>query len=159
MMEAASTSKTFIKFYQTTRRYNSEDRNLHTCRSENLKSYKHGPTWQFYSFPKSDRKTFIFPDIRAILAFEWVITHFHRFFYSLGMSVTEKRLQKHITYKGYWSFAYCFVIETYTKVQRNIPIQTTYISIFNMLKYYENRVSVQLFRQKSSNLIAVARSV
>jgi hypothetical protein len=44
MMEAARTSETLVNFYQTTRRYNTEDSNLHTHRRENLKSYmlKHG---------------------------------------------------------------------------------------------------------------------
>jgi hypothetical protein len=40
MMEAARTSETLVNFYQTTRRYNPEDSNLHTHRRENLKSYK-----------------------------------------------------------------------------------------------------------------------
>jgi hypothetical protein len=39
MMERASTSETFVNFYQTTRRYNPEDGHLHTCPCENLKSY------------------------------------------------------------------------------------------------------------------------
>jgi hypothetical protein len=39
MMEAARTSETLVNFYQTTRRYNPEDSNLHTRRRENLKSY------------------------------------------------------------------------------------------------------------------------
>jgi hypothetical protein len=39
MMEAASTSETSINFYQTTRRCNPEDSQLHTRRRENLKSY------------------------------------------------------------------------------------------------------------------------
>jgi hypothetical protein len=39
MMEAESTSETLVNFYQTTRRYNPEDSNLHTHRRENLKSY------------------------------------------------------------------------------------------------------------------------
>jgi hypothetical protein len=39
MMEAVSTSETSINFYQITRRYNTEDSNLHTRRHENLKSY------------------------------------------------------------------------------------------------------------------------
>jgi hypothetical protein len=39
IMEAASTSETFVNFYQTTRRYNPEDSHLRTHRSENLKSY------------------------------------------------------------------------------------------------------------------------
>jgi hypothetical protein len=38
-MEAARTSETLVNFYQTTRRYNPEDSNLHTHRRENLKSY------------------------------------------------------------------------------------------------------------------------
>jgi hypothetical protein len=37
MMEAASTSETSVKFYQTTRRYSPEDSHLHTRRRENLK--------------------------------------------------------------------------------------------------------------------------
>jgi hypothetical protein len=37
MMEAARTSETLVNFYQTTRRYNPEDSNLHTHRRENLK--------------------------------------------------------------------------------------------------------------------------
>jgi hypothetical protein len=41
MMEAARTSETLVNFYQTTRRYNPEDRHLRTDRCENLKSY----TW------------------------------------------------------------------------------------------------------------------
>jgi hypothetical protein len=36
MMEAARTSETLVKFYQTTRRYNPEDGHLHTRRRENL---------------------------------------------------------------------------------------------------------------------------
>jgi hypothetical protein len=39
MMEAARTSETLVNFYQTSRRYNPEDSNLHTHRRENLKSY------------------------------------------------------------------------------------------------------------------------
>jgi hypothetical protein len=39
-MEAAKTSETLVKFYQTTRRYNPEDSHLRTHRRENLKSYK-----------------------------------------------------------------------------------------------------------------------
>jgi hypothetical protein len=39
MMEAASTSETLVNFYQTTRRYNSEDSHLLTHSRENLKSY------------------------------------------------------------------------------------------------------------------------
>jgi hypothetical protein len=39
MMEAASTSETSVKFYQTTRRCNPEDSHLHTRCHENLKSY------------------------------------------------------------------------------------------------------------------------
>jgi hypothetical protein len=39
MMEPASTSETLVKFYQTTRRYNTEDSHLHTRRRENLKCY------------------------------------------------------------------------------------------------------------------------
>jgi hypothetical protein len=36
--EAANTSETSVKFYQTTRRNNPEDSNFHTRRRENLKS-------------------------------------------------------------------------------------------------------------------------
>jgi hypothetical protein len=39
MMEAARTSETLVKFYQTTRRYNPEDSHVRTHRHENLKSY------------------------------------------------------------------------------------------------------------------------
>jgi hypothetical protein len=39
MMEAARISETLVNFYQTTRRYNSEDSHLRTHRRENLKSY------------------------------------------------------------------------------------------------------------------------
>jgi hypothetical protein len=39
MMEAARTSETLVNFYQTTRRYNPEDKHLRTHRRENLKSY------------------------------------------------------------------------------------------------------------------------
>jgi hypothetical protein len=39
MMETARTSETLVNFYQTTRRYNPEDSQLHTHRRENLKSY------------------------------------------------------------------------------------------------------------------------
>jgi hypothetical protein len=44
MMGAASTSETSVNFYQTTRRNNPEDSQLHTHRRENLKSHptKHG---------------------------------------------------------------------------------------------------------------------
>jgi hypothetical protein len=39
MMEAARTSETLVNFfYQTTRRYNSEDSHLRNHRRENLKS-------------------------------------------------------------------------------------------------------------------------
>jgi hypothetical protein len=38
MMEAARTSVTLVKFYQTTRRYNPEDSHLRTQRRKNLKS-------------------------------------------------------------------------------------------------------------------------
>jgi hypothetical protein len=38
MMEAAVTSETLVNFYQTTRRYNSEDSHLRFHRRENLKS-------------------------------------------------------------------------------------------------------------------------
>jgi hypothetical protein len=38
MMEAASTSETSVNFYQTTRRNIPKDSNLHSRRSENLKS-------------------------------------------------------------------------------------------------------------------------
>jgi hypothetical protein len=47
MMEAASTSQMSVNFYQTTRRYNSEDSHLHDRHSENLKSY-------FYVFAVSN---------------------------------------------------------------------------------------------------------
>jgi hypothetical protein len=39
MMEAAMTSETLVNFYQTIRRYNSEDSRLRTHRRENIKSY------------------------------------------------------------------------------------------------------------------------
>jgi hypothetical protein len=39
MMEEARTSETLVIFYQTTRRYNSEDSHFLTHRRENLKSY------------------------------------------------------------------------------------------------------------------------
>jgi hypothetical protein len=39
MMEAASISETSANLYQTARRNNQEDSNLHTCRRENLKSH------------------------------------------------------------------------------------------------------------------------
>jgi hypothetical protein len=39
IMEAASTSKTSVNFYQTTRRNNPEDNYPHTRRRENLKSH------------------------------------------------------------------------------------------------------------------------
>jgi hypothetical protein len=39
MMEAESTSETLVKFYQTTRRYNPGDSQLHIRRREDLKSY------------------------------------------------------------------------------------------------------------------------
>jgi hypothetical protein len=38
VMEAARTSETLVNFYQTTRRYNSENSHLRTHRRENLKS-------------------------------------------------------------------------------------------------------------------------
>jgi hypothetical protein len=40
MKEAARTSETLVNFYQTTRRYNTEDSRLRTHRRENLKSYE-----------------------------------------------------------------------------------------------------------------------
>jgi hypothetical protein len=48
MMEAASTSETSVNFYQTTRRYNPEDSDLHTRRRENLKFYKRSFLWHSY---------------------------------------------------------------------------------------------------------------
>jgi hypothetical protein len=39
MMEAASTSKTSVNFYQITRCNNPKDSHLHTRRRENLKSH------------------------------------------------------------------------------------------------------------------------
>jgi hypothetical protein len=39
IMEAAGTSETFVNFYQTTRRYNTEGSRVHTRRHENIKSY------------------------------------------------------------------------------------------------------------------------
>jgi hypothetical protein len=39
MMKAASTSETSVNFYQTLRRNNPEDSNLHNRRRENLKSH------------------------------------------------------------------------------------------------------------------------
>jgi hypothetical protein len=39
MMEAASTSETFVNFHQTTQRNNPEDSHLHTRHHENLKSH------------------------------------------------------------------------------------------------------------------------
>jgi hypothetical protein len=39
MMKASRTSETLVNFCQTTRRYNSEDGNLHTHRRENLEFY------------------------------------------------------------------------------------------------------------------------
>jgi hypothetical protein len=39
MMEAANTSETSVNFYQTTRRSNPDNSNLHIRRSENLKSH------------------------------------------------------------------------------------------------------------------------
>jgi hypothetical protein len=39
MTEAASTSETPVKYYQTTRRNKPEDSHLHTRRRENLKSH------------------------------------------------------------------------------------------------------------------------
>jgi hypothetical protein len=41
MMESASTSKTSVNFYQTTRRNIPEDIHVHTRRRENLKSHQH----------------------------------------------------------------------------------------------------------------------
>jgi hypothetical protein len=40
-METASTSEASVNFYQTARRDNTEDRQLHTHRRENLKSHKY----------------------------------------------------------------------------------------------------------------------
>jgi hypothetical protein len=39
MMEAVSTSKTSVNFYQTTRRNNTQDSHLHTRRRKKLKSH------------------------------------------------------------------------------------------------------------------------
>jgi hypothetical protein len=49
MMEAENTSETSVNFYQTTRRYNPEDSNLHTHRRENLKSYLSTSTFFIYA--------------------------------------------------------------------------------------------------------------
>jgi hypothetical protein len=46
MMEAARTSETLVNFYQTTRRYNSEDSDFRTHRRENLKSYYRNHLYQ-----------------------------------------------------------------------------------------------------------------
>jgi hypothetical protein len=48
MVEAASTSETSVNFYQTTRRNNTEDSQLHTRRRENLKSYQVSLVWERY---------------------------------------------------------------------------------------------------------------
>jgi hypothetical protein len=47
MMEAACTSETLVKFYQTTWRYNPEDSHLHTHRRENLKSCEKMPALDY----------------------------------------------------------------------------------------------------------------
>jgi hypothetical protein len=39
-MEAKSTYETSVNYYQTTLPFNPEDSHLHSCRRENLKSYK-----------------------------------------------------------------------------------------------------------------------
>jgi hypothetical protein len=49
MMEAASTSETSVNFYQTTRRNNSGDSHLHTCRRENLKPHLVNMLFSCYS--------------------------------------------------------------------------------------------------------------
>jgi hypothetical protein len=48
MMEALSTSKTLVNFYQTTRCNNPENSHLHTRRRENLKS--HSFDWLFFDW-------------------------------------------------------------------------------------------------------------
>jgi hypothetical protein len=40
MTEAANTSETWVKFYQSTLRNNSEDSHLHNRRREKIKSYQ-----------------------------------------------------------------------------------------------------------------------
>jgi hypothetical protein len=51
-MEAARTSETLVRLYQTTRCYNPEDSHLHTHRRENLKSYVDALIW-FHVIHKS----------------------------------------------------------------------------------------------------------
>jgi hypothetical protein len=47
---AASTSEMSVNFYQTTRRNNPEDRHLHTCRREILKSHPDEPSSHGYTY-------------------------------------------------------------------------------------------------------------
>jgi hypothetical protein len=49
MMEAASTSETFVNFYQTTLCNNPEDSHLDTRRRENLKSHLRETLHNFFS--------------------------------------------------------------------------------------------------------------
>jgi hypothetical protein len=53
MMEAASTSETSAKFYQTTRRNNSEDSHFHTRRRQNLKSHDSNKSYTYEEFKSS----------------------------------------------------------------------------------------------------------
>jgi hypothetical protein len=63
-MEATCSSETPVDFQQTTRRYTPEDRTLHNHCSENLKSYKYGPSseqsWPFEPLPASEGFRFFY---------------------------------------------------------------------------------------------------
>jgi hypothetical protein len=63
VIEAARKSETSVNFYQTTRRYNPEDRHLHTRRPENLKSYT---CFLFCILHKTQNKYSIIPNCEQI---------------------------------------------------------------------------------------------
>jgi hypothetical protein len=59
MMEEASTSETWVNFYQTTRRNNPEDSHLQTRRCENLKSHDDFLVSKHVFLTKSEERTIV----------------------------------------------------------------------------------------------------
>jgi hypothetical protein len=56
-MEAASTSKMLVNFYQITRHYKPDENHLHTRCRENLKSYLENTKFMFHNHNAGQSKT------------------------------------------------------------------------------------------------------